>query len=424
MTSYTLQVQPQTQYTIEYSNQRGPQGPAGSNASATTDASLLVSGFLSDARLSDNIARLSAANVFEDKQSFAGVDHAGLCLQSLTTAQYNALTPANGDLFRDSTTDRIDARLTRGTVELVDTAGGQTIGGNLAVTSLFVGGSSGPQINNNSGIVRIQNNAGNASVPIGIGSDVTLSRNASGVMQVGTTAANALGSLVLTNLTASGTVTNQGIRLLDTAGGTLRGVLNCPSWDISYVALRNGTLAETAANTAVYQSSMGDTSVNAPSGRGVAISIANAPVIGVTSGAVAITGTLAYTGSLVFPELVTNGGFDSDTAWSKGTGWTVSGGTAVATGVTGFADIQQNLTGVVLGQSYVIEFTITHTSGQLQIFLGGSGSSLGQIAALSVSGTYSFLFHKNKGEAVKTILFRGNASWTGTIDNVSVKRAF
>lgn len=38
---------------------QGPQGPAGSNATATTDASQLVSGTLPDARLSANIARAS-----------------------------------------------------------------------------------------------------------------------------------------------------------------------------------------------------------------------------------------------------------------------------------------------------------------------------------------------------------------------------
>lgn len=38
---------------------QGPQGPAGSNASATTDASALVTGTLPDARLSANIARTS-----------------------------------------------------------------------------------------------------------------------------------------------------------------------------------------------------------------------------------------------------------------------------------------------------------------------------------------------------------------------------
>jgi hypothetical protein len=137
MTSYTLQVQPQTQYTIEYSNQRGPQGPAGAagaDGPATTDASLLVSGTLDDARLSSNVALENVANVFTAKQSFSGTNHVGLCLNSLSTAQYNALTAANGDLFRDSTTDRIDARLARGTVELIDSAGGQTINGALTAT--------------------------------------------------------------------------------------------------------------------------------------------------------------------------------------------------------------------------------------------------------------------------------------------------
>lgn len=38
---------------------QGPQGPAGSNATATTDASALVTGTLPDARLSSNIARTS-----------------------------------------------------------------------------------------------------------------------------------------------------------------------------------------------------------------------------------------------------------------------------------------------------------------------------------------------------------------------------
>ena len=135
--SYEIVVNPSRSYTIEYANQRGPQGPAGADgddATATTDASLLVSGTLSDARLSSNVALENAANVFSAKQSFSGTDHVGLCLQSLTTAEYNALTPANGDLFRDSTTDRIDARLARGTVELIDSAGGQTINGALGVT--------------------------------------------------------------------------------------------------------------------------------------------------------------------------------------------------------------------------------------------------------------------------------------------------
>jgi len=225
-------------------------------------------------------------------------------------------------------------------------------------------------------------------------------------------------------LTASGTVTNQGIRLLQAAGGSLRGVLNCPSWDISYVALRNGTLAETAANTGFYQSSQGDSALNAASGRGASISIANVSVVGVTSGAVAITGTLSYTGSLVFPELVTNGDFSVGTGWAMGVGWSISGGVAVATGVVSFRDIQQNLPAVELGRTYIISFSVSLTSGSVQVFLGSSGSGPGAVTTINGSGTYSFLHHKSPADTIRTILFRGGAAFTGTIDNVSVKRAF
>lgn len=76
-----------------------------------------------------------SSNIFTGKQSFSGVDHVGLRLNSLTTAQYNALTATNGDIFRDSTSDRIDARLARGTVELLDSAGTQSTQ-NLRVTNI------------------------------------------------------------------------------------------------------------------------------------------------------------------------------------------------------------------------------------------------------------------------------------------------
>ena len=380
MTSYTLQVQPRRQYTIQYSNERGPQGATGATGlgfEPIPTARLLGNNTGSTAlptalqpnnvrNLLEIISQAETQAIVDGKLSltggtltgklaFSGATHSGLCLNSLTTAQYNALTAINGDLFRDSTTDRIDARLARGTVELLDTAGGQTINGAL---------------------------------------------------------------------TASGTVTNQGIRLLQAAGGSLRGVLNCPSWDISYVALRNGTLAETAANTGFYQSSQGDSALNAASGRGASISIANVSVVGVTSGAVAITGTLSYTGSLVFPELVTNGDFSVGTGWAMGVGWSISGGVAVATGVVSFRDIQQNLPAVELGRTYIISFSVSLTSGSVQVFLGSSGSGPGAVTTINGSGTYSFLHHKSPADTIRTILFRGGAAFTGTIDNVSVKRAF
>ena len=177
-------------------------------------------------------------------QSFTGTTTPGLQLKSLTTAQINTLASASalpvGSILVDSTTDRIDARLTRGTVELVDTAGGQTIGGALSVSGLldlrkaatanilqfsttaFLRTDTSQLSIFDTGLARSNialwrsgNFVVGSSTLIAASSgvdatgnvvDTSLSRNAAGVWQMGTTAANALGSLLLTNLTASGTV--------------------------------------------------------------------------------------------------------------------------------------------------------------------------------------------------------------------------
>jgi hypothetical protein len=52
--------------------------------------------------------------------------------------------------------------LNRGTVELIDSAGGQVIGGNLATTTIMVGGSTGPLLKNSSGTIQVRNNADSA----------------------------------------------------------------------------------------------------------------------------------------------------------------------------------------------------------------------------------------------------------------------
>ena len=59
MSGFTIVVNPQATYSIKYAAGTGPQGATGSNASATTDASLLSSGTLNDARLSTNVVKTS-----------------------------------------------------------------------------------------------------------------------------------------------------------------------------------------------------------------------------------------------------------------------------------------------------------------------------------------------------------------------------
>ena len=249
--------------------------------------------------------------------SFSGLDSVGVRLKSLTSAQYGNLTPADGDLYLDTTTNRIDARIGGTTREVIDNFGGQQINGNLTASGTItnqgvrllqsVGGTQRGMLNCpswSSAYVALQNstlaetaaNCGFNQGPTG----ETVVNAASGTSLFLRIANSTIGQVTSTGIAVNGelAVSNQGLRLQQSFGGTVRGVLNCPSWDVSFVALRNGTLAETAANTALYQSSNGDTGVNAASGRGVAIAIANAPVVLVNTGSVAVTGNLTATGSV------------------------------------------------------------------------------------------------------------------------------
>lgn len=237
MTRYKLQVQPRRQYNIQYSNERGPQGPAGANGlgfTAIASGTILGNG-LGDAALPQALnanatrtilglstfdAPTFAGLALTGKQSFSGTTHSGLCLHSLTTTEYNALTPANGDLFRDSTTDRIDARLARGTVELVDTAGGQTINGALTVggtllstgqvrgASVWFGGVSQANVKlygSATGQLFMYNSAETAGVMINVNGNSAVFRNV---------ANNVDAPITCSNLTASGTVQGVGVHSL------------------------------------------------------------------------------------------------------------------------------------------------------------------------------------------------------------------
>ena len=231
MTSYTLQVQPRASYTIEYSNQRGPQGPAGADgddASATTDASLLVSGTLSDARLSSNV--LLASSIGTNVQAWDADLDAIAALATTATGRAllteSVAQTGTGALVRATsptlTTPNIgDATATvlrRGSTSfdiiiLFDaTVFSCSLSGFTSQKHCSFGwqagaGSAQGVAISASGNLAFSNSANDSTAT----RDTNLSRNAAGVVQIGTTANNALGSLLLTNLTASGTVTATGL---------------------------------------------------------------------------------------------------------------------------------------------------------------------------------------------------------------------
>lgn len=110
------------------------------------------------------------------------------------------------------------------------------------------------------------------------------------------------------------------------------------------------------------------------------------------------------------PELVTNGGFDSDSDWTKGTGWSIANGVATHTTTTG-SYLQTSASPLTVGKTYVFSVRITAiASGTLSAY----GSAYYGTAFDSV-GDHSMIFTADAS------YFRMRSTGEMSIDNVSVR---
>ncbi len=113
-------------------------------------------------------------------------------------------------------------------------------------------------------------------------------------------------------------------------------------------------------------------------------------------------------------ELVTNGGFDTDTIWTKGTGWTIASGVAHAANIT---DSNLSLTPfpVTIGRVYQFTYTISnYSAGTFRVYVGNSNVTVSSTA----NGTYTqTIIAAGTGNQ---ILVRASGGATADIDNVSV----
>lgn len=118
--------------------------------------------------------------------------------------------------------------------------------------------------------------------------------------------------------------------------------------------------------------------------------------------------------------LVINGGFDTDTNWTKGTGWTISGGVAVASSVSAFSSIIQNSVPFLIGRRYKIAFTVVSvTSGGVRpIFTGGT-----QVTGTSRTTTGTYVEYLTTVTGNVNFAIQANSSgFDGTVDNVIVEQ--
>lgn len=116
-------------------------------------------------------------------------------------------------------------------------------------------------------------------------------------------------------------------------------------------------------------------------------------------------------------ELVTNGGFDTDTVWTKGTGWSISSG--VATKAAGAQSNLQQAVSAIIGKRYALTFTISgRTAGGVVPFVGADSYNGGNY--YSANGTYTIYLTcaQNAGQVVAGVV--GDNLFVGSIDNVSI----
>lgn len=118
-------------------------------------------------------------------------------------------------------------------------------------------------------------------------------------------------------------------------------------------------------------------------------------------------------------EMVVNGSFDADTAWTKGTGWVISGGTASRPAQGAASTITQPCN-LIAGQTYRVTFTITAISAGTIIFRFINGTTVSGTGR-TTPGTYTQDLVALNGN--DTIGINANTALTdATIDNVSVVR--
>lgn len=119
-------------------------------------------------------------------------------------------------------------------------------------------------------------------------------------------------------------------------------------------------------------------------------------------------------------DLISNGGFSTDTLWTKGAGWTIAGGVAVASGALSTALKSGTGGGTAMatawtnGQYYLVTYTVTISAGYVNI--GTNTTAAQSSATVAGAGKTAIILADGHSDG---LVFTG-VGFTGTIDAVSV----
>lgn len=124
-------------------------------------------------------------------------------------------------------------------------------------------------------------------------------------------------------------------------------------------------------------------------------------------------GVYEWAPNVTTSELVANGDFASSASWTSGSGWAVQGGSASASAAR---DLSQTIT-LVRSSWHLLDFDVsTVSAGSVAAVIGTS--TVG--GTISTRGTYKRTFFSPVATS-QSLVFRGGGTFSGQIDNVSVK---
>lgn len=143
-------------------------------------------------------------------------------------------------------------------------------------------------------------------------------------------------------------------------------------------------------------------------------------IVATSAAVLTFTGT-GFTGDIddvqvyqTSPTLLSNGDFTSgSTGWTLGSGWTVPASAAVATAAD--ATALTHTFAPVSGKVYRVKYTITRSTGTVQVSMGGV-----QGTTRSASGTYVDFLVAASAAVFKFTGGAGANAFTGTVDDISI----
>ena len=108
---------------------------------------------------------------------------------------------------------------------------------------------------------------------------------------------------------------------------------------------------------------------------------------------------------------VANGGFDTDTDWTKGDGWTIAGGVAVGVPAELTSHLSQPID--LIAGNWTVDFdVVSRTAGAVQAFLDLT------IAVGTMRNSAGHYQESFTSTGHTTFSMRKNAAFSGSIDNV------